>query len=104
MPLYVFDGVDVTIFETEFALDNYLEEQDVKRDVYRCFDAEGNCVHLQVTGTKQATWIIAVPGAPCIAEFMATLKRSLAAARVEVEDGMSLHHLQLLTINHLDVY
>ncbi len=104
MPLYVSDGVDVCIFETEFALNDCLEEQDVERDVYRCFDAEGNGVQLQVTGTKRETRIIAVPGAPCIAEFAAALKRSLAAARVEVNENMSLHQLQLLAINHLDVY
>lgn len=103
-PVYAFEGQDLTIFSSHI-IPYVLENQDILRDIYRCFDSEGYCVHLQIINTKQEQQI---PQRRefCIDEFRKALLHTLSFYVPTISKDLSLNELQqrIFVILKDDIY
>ncbi len=104
MPLYIFDGVDLEMYLSEENLANSLEEQDVERGMDRCFDSDGFTVLLYVVKDKKDSTIKTFKGPQCIPEYTESLRRSLSAVGVSLNEELTLSDLQNLAKSTFDTY
>jgi hypothetical protein len=103
-PLFVFDGLDVMIFNSEQSMAAYLEEQDVAASIYRAYDANGYCVRLRVDHLNAQYRIYAIPGKPCVGEFAVALRSTLAAIGTSFCEDKDIDMLKSLAVERFDVY
>ncbi len=57
-PFFVFEGLDLSIYDTLESIEENLEGVDVKDGIYQTFDSIGRVIHLKATGVKQGRFFI----------------------------------------------
>lgn len=57
-PFFVFDGLDLSIYDSLDSIEVDLEGVDVEAGIYEAFDAIGRVVRLKATGVKRGKFII----------------------------------------------
>lgn len=104
MPLYVFDGINLDLYQSEDTLSDCLEEQDVEKDVYQCFDSEGYSIMLNVAKGSTDFVVKTVKGSLNIRGLIESLHRSLSAVGVSLNEELTLSDLQNLAKSTFDIY
>jgi|MudIll2142460700_1097286.scaffolds.fasta_scaffold195532_2 hypothetical protein len=59
-PLFVIDGLDVSLYNSIEALEQQLEGIDVANNIYKSYDAEGRLLKLRAIGAKQGKFMVSV--------------------------------------------
>ncbi|ABE43580.1 hypothetical protein [Polaromonas sp. JS666] len=100
-PIFVFDGNDLSLFDSFNSLTTALEGVDVEEGVYTAYDSSGRVVFLQATGVARGRFTVEigrvivgpVSEAPDVADFGRRLRSYLQACGEDSRAGMTLEEL-----------
>lgn len=101
-PLFVVEGLDVSLYSSVEALEQQLEGIDVAHNIYKSYDAEGRLLKLKAIGVKEGKFMVTVgyvrvedaEDIPTHAQELAeTLREHLNAVGHSVDDKTELKDL-----------
>jgi hypothetical protein len=90
LPIFVIDGLDVSVYSSLRDLQFDLEPIDIQNDVFTVYDADGRLIHLKTDG-KNINAILSDDEPPRTTELEVILREHLKATNNPLADDLDCH-------------